>query len=713
MMKPLSSLLLIIIFTSLGCQPKEDTAVKLPEVKWNNEDQLSVEVLAPQILTVVGENIKITPQVKNGTPIRFSVTPDLPVGLELDSTTGVVSGITALSSSRTQYNLNVFDDRGRSASVSIFLETRPDIFSLASNQPEVTIASGDPVDLKQFIAGGKGQYVFEIVDSSYGATTSTGIFTPSSKIGVVEFKVSDNAGKGSRITLTVKVGVPRITVNYTNPREGDTAKIELLLSGKSEVSSQVNYSIYRDAAMSSSVNEDSGSVIFLPGETTKTILVPTFNNNTYKDDAIFHVQLTIDSNLKFSDSETKTKDLPIVIANINTPPQVSFSMPSQTFVEFDINATFAIILNKPSSKSVQVHYSLDTLFSTASANDYVFTNGTATFNPGEITKTISVLIHHDKNGNAIASPKRTLNFKLEGPVGATMGVYPRHVITITDPLVVDINDERTDYILLNELQAQNWNGSQDILIRIGENGVLRSSKPTHGALSSGYLEINYPTTITLVNNGSILGKGGIPGVPQEVTATPNPSYCISQSSGGNGGDGGPAIAFTAPLQILNRGNIIAGGGGGGAGISAVFSSGANCANNKTTVFGGAGGAGADTGLNLTVPTSGETPTTDEYRSQFVSAGGAGGAPGEPGFKGSPSGFMLTVSVPGEGGKPGYVVTGTSAASFLRSCRYQNETINYVAYDTALTCTQKYSELINAKVLPTGLTVTELGIIKGR
>jgi hypothetical protein len=102
-------------------------------------------------------------------------------------------------------------------------------------------------------------------------------------------------------------------------------------------------------------------------------------------------------------------------------------------------------------------------------------------------------------------------------------------------------------------------------------------------------------TVTIINNGNIIGYGGVAGQGQ--------SLGVPVSNVNNGQNGGDAILLAYPATIINNG-IIAGGGGGGAGGRATF-------NNtdyiktyrkfKRAVFiggsGGGGGAGFVGGTN--------------------------------------------------------------------------------------------------------------------
>src|SRR6476620_2543935 len=80
-----------------------------------------------------------------------------------------------------------------------------------------------------------------------------------------------------------------------------------------------------------------------------------------------------------------------------------------------VNATFQVTLSAPTSQQVTVTFS--TVNGTALAGtDYVGTTGTVTFNAGETSKTITVVV----NGDTINEPDETFFVNLSNPVNATI-----------------------------------------------------------------------------------------------------------------------------------------------------------------------------------------------------------------------------------------------------------------------------------------------------
>lgn len=167
--------------------------------------------------------------------------------------------------------------------------------------------------------------------------------------------------------------------------------------------------------------------------------------------------------------------------------------------------------------------------------------------------------------------------------------------------------------------------------------VTIPASTTVGSISTGAYAISVPSafsptdTVTIVNNGVILGMGGAGGAGGS-----------GGGAGPPGGVGGNAIYVNRPTTITNNGVIAGGGGGGGGGRSP---------GPKASGFGGGGGAGLNGG-------AGGSPGGSAGTSGAGGAGGPGaGAGGGRGAAGSAGGIPQAPG--GAGGGAGRYMTGNS------------------------------------------------------
>lgn len=166
-------------------------------------------------------------------------------------------------------------------------------------------------------------------------------------------------------------------------------------------------------------------------------------------------------------------------------------------------------------------------------------------------------------------------------------------------------------------------GTSDITVTIN-SGVYLYATSTGGYglnLSGG----TSGDTLTIVNNGYIMGMGGAGGNGTNSTRT--------------GSTGGPAINFGFGMSgatITNTSGYIGGGGGGGGGVE--------------TYSGGGGGAGGGAGGY-------------SFAESTVAGGGAGGGIGASGSNGTFGNYVSAEQTLGQGGAGGggRVLPGTGGA----------------------------------------------------
>lgn len=159
-------------------------------------------------------------------------------------------------------------------------------------------------------------------------------------------------------------------------------------------------------------------------------------------------------------------------------------------------------------------------------------------------------------------------------------------------------------------------GSGDVQITVNPGVYIWSDSVPTAALA---IPSSFPGTVTLINNGYIMGRGG----NGTVNTAANP--------------GGPAISISKPVTIDNTNPAAYIGGGGGSGT--------NSSTGPTTVGGGGGGAGGAPG----------GPANQ-------GAGGAGGAIGAPGVIGGGAAGGRGGGAGGGGGGTTPQVKGTPNSS---------------------------------------------------
>ena len=159
-----------------------------------------------------------------------------------------------------------------------------------------------------------------------------------------------------------------------------------------------------------------------------------------------------------------------------------------------------------------------------------------------------------------------------------------------------------------------WDQSIAVVATINSGVVMTSN-----TVGTPGLTINgaWPNGIELVNNGTIVGRGGNGGAGG-VGGTGNASSNTA-TPGSAGSAGGLALTISVAASIRNNGTIAGGGGGGGGGDGYAIMTGTPKDEYWTRYGGGGGGGGRSSNTN--------------------SSGGAGGAgPFQPGSAGGTGTF---------------------------------------------------------------------------
>lgn len=180
-------------------------------------------------------------------------------------------------------------------------------------------------------------------------------------------------------------------------------------------------------------------------------------------------------------------------------------------------------------------------------------------------------------------------------------------------------------------------------------------------------------TISIINNGSIVGAGGAGGRGSDYRY----GGSIPSIPARPGEQGGTALSLSCATTITNNGTI-AGGGGGGGGAGGYYYGRDKGQDDSRAGSGGGGGAGYSPGgggqggiatgqeNNLQgAPGSAGTLTTGGAGGTANADGGAGGALGGAGFKGA-NGSSSGVGLGAAGGNPGYYVSGIQYVKWLKT-----------------------------------------------
>ncbi|MBE9217568.1 beta strand repeat-containing protein [Dolichospermum flos-aquae] len=272
-------------------------------------------------------------------------------------------------------------------------------------------------------------------NNDYVATTGTITFTPGQTTKTLPITINgDTVGEineaftvlltnAVNATLAKDEGIgiirnddlPGVTVTaiYTQATESGVPGIfQLNRTGSITKSLNVNYSLSGTATNGTDYSTLNGVATFASGSSTAIIFVNPTEDTRFEgnETAIFNLLTGTGYTVGTSNSST------ITITDNDSQPQISIN--DVTLTEGNSGtktANFAVTLFSSSNQTITVAYQTSNV-SAVAGTDYITQTGTITFNPGEVSKTVGVIV----NGDTLVENNETFKVNLSTPVNATI-----------------------------------------------------------------------------------------------------------------------------------------------------------------------------------------------------------------------------------------------------------------------------------------------------
>lgn len=291
-------------------------------------------------------------------------------------------------------------------------------FTIATADGTATTADGDYVAktlTSQTIPAGSSSYTFAVTangDTQYETNESYFVNLTS----VTGATVLDGQGVG---TINNDDQPPSFSVNDVSASEGNsgttTMTFTVTKTGATGLAAFVNYAT-SDATATVADNDyvaASGTLTFLPGETTKTVAVTINGDTDVESNERLLLELSSPSNATIADFQGQG-----TINNDDATPFVSISNASGNEGNSGTSAqTFTVSLDQASSQTITVTYGTNNGTATTGDNDYSAASGTLTFTAGQTSKTIAITI----NGDTKYEANEQYTLVLSSPTNAALG----------------------------------------------------------------------------------------------------------------------------------------------------------------------------------------------------------------------------------------------------------------------------------------------------
>ena len=263
---------------------------------------------------------------------------------------------------------------------------------------------------------------------------------------------------GSTLADPIGVGTiradpaPSLRIGDATPvAEGDEAVFTVTLTPPNEQVVTVDYTTTDGTAVADEdYSATSGTLRFAPGDTSKTIRVPTLRDAVAEPVETFTVVLSNPSGTNVVHDTG--------VGTITDEGLPGLSIADAPTVAEGGEAVFPVTLNPASSQVVTVAYA--TQDGTAvTDSDYTATSGTLRFEPGETIQNIQVATLRD----AIAEPSESFTVELSDPVGTaitnstgvgTIAADAMPALSITDAVPVAEGGEATFMVSLSPASSE-------------------------------------------------------------------------------------------------------------------------------------------------------------------------------------------------------------------------------------------------------------------
>ena len=351
-----------------------------------------------------------------------------------------------------------------------------------------------------------------------------------------------NATLGTQSSSTVTIidddGAPLVqfsSATYTVGESDGTVTITVTKTGNvSALPATVNYATSDGTAISpADYTASSGTVTFLPNQTSQTFTVPISPDSVYEGNEDFTVTLSMPVGATLGAPSTAT----VTITDDDAAP--SFSISDVTHAEGNAGTTmFTFTVTKSGSTAVSssVHFATVDGTATVGDNDYQGTSGDLNFGATDTTMPVTVLV----NGDTIYEPTETFMVHLSAPSNAT--------ISDADGTGTITNDDSAPTFTINNVtQAEGNAGQSAFVFTVTKNGATANNSSIDfatqdGTATSGSDYVANSGTLHFLPNETTMQV--TVQVNGDTTPEPNETFFVNLSNPMVDGHaiGGPSVA---------------------------------------------------------------------------------------------------------------------------------------------------------------------------
>ena len=359
-----------------------------------------------------------------------------------------------------------------------------------------------------------------------------------------EINLSNLQASGRNISIADDTGIGTIenddsaviSINDITHDEGDSGttsyEFTITMSAVSDANVGLNWASADNTATitDSDYNSDSGSLLFTPGQTSKTVTILVNGDTQVEPDETFTIEL--------SELSNNSRDISISdgsgLGTITNDDQANVNISSVSEVETDSGQTgfvFTVTLTDPSAATTTVDYATSDGTALVADGDYDAATGTLTFVPGDTEETFTVYVNGDTKVESDETFTATLSNLVQGGLEVYMGT-PSGTGTIEndDSAVINVAD-----VTQNEGNSGTTDFDFIISMDYPSDAIVTVDYVTaDGSANSGTDYTAYTTTTLTFNPGEV-SKTVTVDVLTDVIAEPDETFTFSISNLVNNG----------------------------------------------------------------------------------------------------------------------------------------------------------------------------------
>ena len=546
---------------------------------------------SPNTVTLTKDSVMspLSPSSSGGTVVSWSISPSLPTGLVIDSSTGEISGTPTVVSSTTTYTVTGNNTGGSTTASVIITVTSAPPSSINYSPSTFTLTKGTPMTSVIPTATGDPATSWSIspnLPSGLSLDTSTGEIsgTPSVVSGSANYTVfATNDGGTGNTTITIEViDIPPSSISYnpsflTLTKDSTMTAATPTSSGGTVVSWTISTTLPSGLVFDTSTGEISGTPTVVSSAVTYTVTAINSGGSASGTVTIL-INDAPPSSISYTPSSfTLTKDVSMspVIPTAAGGAVDSWSINPALPTGLSFNTSTGEILGTPTVISTSTNYTVTatnaggsgTAIVTIEVNDVAPYGITYSGTPYTLTKgSVMTADTPTANGGAVTSwaisPSLPAGLSFSASNGEISGT-PTEIISSTSYTVTAFNSggnaTTTIIITVNDITPSNvaYSGTPFTLTK---GTAMTPNAPTSsgGAVVSWSISPSLPSGLLFDTS-----TGEISGTPTTVSSSTN--YTVTATNTGGTAstiinilinDAAPIISYNPSTLTLTKGTAM-------------------------------------------------------------------------------------------------------------------------------------------------------------